>query len=381
MMENIIQLRRRLHQYPELSGNEIQSAQTVLDFFIPLKPDKIIKNLGGNGLAFVFGKNTGKTILLRCELDALPIQESGGRSWRSKYSNIGHQCGHDGHMAVLAAAGKVLSQERPAAGRVVLLYQPQEENGKGAEAVINDPKFQEIKPDFAFALHNLPGYPLGQVVVKPGIFSCASRGMEIRLEGKTAHAAQPGTGISPAAAMCRIINEFNNPQTGIAKPNETAFATVTGARLGGKAFGTAPGQAEIWAVIRSESDKTMLKLIHQAEQYVKQEASIHELKASIQYDDIFYSTGNDEQAVDIVIEAAGSENLHIPEKPFLWSEDFGRFAAISKGAYFGIGAGMKVPDLHNPDYDFPDDLIPIAAAIYRKIIQASLTQYRLFESG
>ena len=207
-MEAAIKFRREIHQFPELSGLEAETAKRVLQFFQPLNPDLTITNLGGHGLAFVFGQSVGPTVLLRCELDALPIKEENEFSYRSESPFISHKCGHDGHMAILSAVGMRLSKQRPTKGRVVLLFQPAEEVGSGSSAVISDPQFQTIKPDFAFALHNLPGFPFGQIVLRHGVFACASRGMSISLKGKTAHAAQPDTGISPAPAMCQVISEL-----------------------------------------------------------------------------------------------------------------------------------------------------------------------------
>ncbi|MBE9080318.1 amidohydrolase [Romeria aff. gracilis LEGE 07310] len=241
--DSAAQLRRRLHRQPELSGAEFQTAQQILHFFADLKPDETLTELGGTGVAFVFsGAEPGPTVLLRCELDALPIQEENTFAHRSTAAGCAHKCGHDGHMAILAAVGIQLAAQRPLRGRVVLLYQPAEETGQGAAAVIADEKFSQIRPDYVFALHNLPGQPLGQVVVRSGTFSCASRGVTITLLGKTAHAAQPETGISPAAAMCQLIDELSQLPTRLGFGDELAFATVVGARLGEKAFGTSPAK-------------------------------------------------------------------------------------------------------------------------------------------
>lgn len=333
-MDSILQLRRTLHQHPELSGCEEKTAQKIVDFFVPLAPDQIVEGLGGNGLAFVFsGRESGPTVMLRCELDALPIQESNPINYRSVTDGISHKCGHDGHMAILAAVGKALAAKRPRRGKVVLLYQPAEENGKGAAAVIRDPKFARIEPDFAFALHNLPGFPLGQLIVRAGAFNCASRGMSARLSGTTAHAAQPETGRSPATAMCRIIQNLSNLPPDIGQSNEIVHATIVGAKLGEKAFGTAPGTAEIWATLRSESDDAMASLVALAEHVVQQSAMKFGLSVDVEYEDVFRATVNSRRAVEVVKRVVDGESLHEPGNPFRWSEDFGRFAEISHGRF------------------------------------------------
>lgn len=369
----VASLRHQLHKHPELSGRERNTARTIVEFFSALKPDNTIEELGGHGLAFVFaGNQAGPTVLLRCDMDALPICELNTLEYRSDLDGVSHKCGHDGHMAILAAVGEALAKQRPSRGRVVLLYQPAEENGEGAAAVLADPKFTQIKPDFAFALHNLPGYPLGQIILRPGSFNCASRGMCIRLEGRTAHAAQPETGLSPARLMCQLVQQLPQLPPSLVPEAQLAFVTVVGARLGDKAFGTAPGKAEIWATLRSETNKDMRNIIQYAETLVRKGAAEQGLQVDIQYEDVFPATVNSEVASKLVIAAAGENPIVIPDKPFRWSEDFGRIAASCEGALFGIGAGQDTPDLHNPDYDFPDALLAPAKEIFMHILQHCL---------
>jgi len=371
-MDSIIQLRHKLHQNPELSGMEMETADRIIRFFEPLAPDRILKNLGGTGVAVVFsGTEPGPTVLLRAELDALPIRESNLMPYHSLNQGVAHKCGHDGHMAILAAVGHNLATVRPAKGRVVLLFQPAEENGAGAEAVVCDPRFVEVAPDFVFALHNLPGFPFGQVVIRNGSFSSASRGISIKLNGAPAHAAQPETGRSPAQALAEIIETLSSLPPGTTPAGEVAFITVVGAQLGEKAFGTAPGQAEIWATLRSETNATMEAVIAYTEKVVQNSATTFNLDYSIDYSDIFSATVNSAQANDIIRLSTEGPVVEI-ERPFRWSEDFGHFTAIAEGALFGIGAGVEIPELHNSDYDFPDELIPQATRIFQKVIERCL---------
>ncbi len=369
-MTGPIELRREIHRNPERSGLEAGTAKRLLRYFEPLRPDEIIHGLGGTGIAFIFSATeAGPTVLLRSELDALPIQEINEFEHRSLCDGTSHKCGHDGHMAILAAVGEKLSKKRPARGKVVLLYQPAEETGKGAAAVLADEKFVRIKPDFCFALHNLPGFPLGDIIVRNGTFSCASRGMAIRLTGKTAHAAQPETGVSPAKAMCQLITELSELPSAMDFGGELAFATVVGSRLGEQAFGTAPGEAEVWATLRSETDATMARIVSHAEDRTRQLATEHGLKSAITYQDIFAATINSERAVEVIRRAAGDGPLSVAEQPFRWSEDFGCFASVAQCAMFGLGAGKGPAELHNPDYDFPDELIQLGADIFLDILK------------
>ncbi len=368
------ELRRELHRHPELSGSESETAARICRFFEPLRPDEVIRGLGGHGVAVVFsGAEAGPTVMLRCELDALPIAEQSRAAHRSTLDGRSHACGHDGHMAILARVGESLSAVRPPTGRVVLLYQPAEENGGGAGAVIRDNRYPEIRPDLVFALHNLPGFPLGTIVVRSGTFCCASRGVVVSLEGTPSHAAQPEAGTSPARAMCRIMKLIDDLAARVRAGDEVAFATVVGARLGADdAFGTAPGDARVMATLRSETDDTLDRMVEHLEASVRRIAARHGLRHDLAYRDEFSATVNAPRAVAVVCRAAGRASLRVMEGPFRWSEDFGRLTALAEGALFGIGAGVETPALHNPAYDFPDELIPLGAAVFTRMIQDCL---------
>ncbi len=373
-MNAIVALRRDLHRHPELSGAETETAGRIIEFFRAQKPDRVIDGLGGHGVAVVFaGPEPGPTVHLRCELDALPIQETNRFAHRSTVEGVSHACGHDGHMAILAAVGAALSTRRPRRGRVVLLYQPAEENGAGAAAVLADRRFPEIEPDLSFALHNLPGYALGALLIREGTFCCASRGMRVRLRGATAHAAQPETGVSPRLALSALLVALGDLPASLGGKGERAFATVVGGRLGADdGFGISPGEAEIRATLRSETDGTMDRIVAHAEALVRRTAAAHGLEFEIEYADDFRATVNAARAVGIVRRAAGTAPVTVVEAPFRWSEDFGRFSATTDVALFGMGAGEATPGLHHEAYDFPDALIPPGADCYLGIVRECL---------
>lgn len=371
-MTAALQLRHSLHACPDLSGSEHATAARIRDFFAPLRPDAVFSGLGGSGVAFVFDSGVaGDTLMLRCELDALPVQESADLPWHSTRMGVSHKCGHDGHMAILAMVGERLARQRPAKGRVVLLYQPAEETGVGAQQVTADPQFSRIRPDLVFGLHNVPGFPAGQIIVREGTFSCASRGMRVRLTGKAAHAAQPETGSSPAAAVARILDASDNVAAALAA-DELVLATVVGVSMGGPNFGMAPAAAEVCVTLRAETDATMRRLVQHFESLVRHEAGRCGLQFDIDYQDVFDATVNSPAAVDIVRQASVGMSLAEIAEPFRWSEDFGRFTQLGAGAFFGLGAGETVPALHNDDYDFPDALLQQGAHVFLKIIDICL---------
>ncbi|TDE33925.1 amidohydrolase [Antarcticimicrobium sediminis] len=368
--------RRELHRHPEVSGEEAETAQRVQAVLQATGPDRIVTGLGGHGVAAVYeGSAPGPRVLLRCELDALPIEEHTKAAYRSTVPGKGHLCGHDGHMAMLAATARLLGRSRPARGSVVLMFQPAEEDGSGAAKVIGDPGFAALQPDFAFAIHNMPGMPLGRVALTPGPSACASRGMRLRLIGKTAHASQPETGLSPMPVLSKLMPALTAlGQGGPLDDPGFALATVTHARLGAPAFGIAPGEAELFVTLRSLTDGRMEQLVSEAEALVQEAAAAAGLEADITYEDVFVTTTSDADAVAIASRAL--DHLGIPHGrdplPMRPSEDFGRFGAGAELAFLLLGAGEGRPALHNPDYDFPDELIPTGAAIFTAIVDEIL---------
>jgi amidohydrolase len=367
---DLVAWRRRLHQRPELSGEEAETARETEAFLSPTGPDRVVSGLGGHGLAVIYeGAEPGPTVLFRAELDALPIEELGTSAHISQIPGKAHLCGHDGHTVTLAALGRGLGRQRPKRGRVVLMFQPAEETGAGAAAVIADPRYaSEIAPDYAFSLHNWPGIPLGHVSVAPGPVNCASRGMKVVLDGKTAHASMPETGVSPMQAVARLMPALSALSGGNVQSPDFSLVTVTHASMGAAAFGVAPARAEIWATLRTQIDQRMDALRETAEALVRREAEASGLVFDISYHDVFRHCENDAEAVAHLTAAMRAENVSYDDSglPMRPSEDFGLFGDAAKSAMFFLGSGKDYPALHNPDYDFPDDLIPIGARVFMR---------------
>jgi amidohydrolase len=384
-MENLNQsdpslmlLRKELHTNPELSGKEFETAKRILAFLKKNSPDEIITEVGITGIIAIYkGHKPGKTVLFRCELDALPIEEINTFEHKSVTKGISHKCGHDGHMAILCGLASQLSKNRPETGNVILLFQPAEEDGTGAQKVFTDSKFPSLKPDFVFALHNLPGFPKNQIVVKNGTFTCAVNSIIIQLNGKTAHAGEPEKGINPALAIAAITTQFNTSiQTDISKENYCLITPIY-IKMGKKAYGVSAGAGEIHFTVRSNSNLQMRKIKTVLENNAQAIANEYQLECNIDWTQSFEANENNETAVDYIKKAAEINHFDLLEKeyPFSWGEDFGLFTQQYPGAMFGLGSGENTPALHNPDYDFPDEIINTGVSVFYQISKQITNAY------
>ncbi len=363
-------LRRDLHRRPEVSGEEVQTAAAIKLALTRMKPSRVITDLGGHGIAAIFDSGVeGPTVLFRAELDALPIHEVSDNAWRSQIDGKGHLCGHDGHMTMLLGLGRLLSRSPIATGRVVLMFQPAEEDGSGARAVVADPAFAQIAPDYAFAIHNEPGRPFGHVSTRVGLINCASQGLAIHLSGKTAHAAEPEAGTSPAPAIASLIPALSELGKGGALDNDFKLVTVTHVNIGEPTFGVAPADGVIYATLRASDDGNMAGMVQAARSLAQTAANDHDLSVRFDDRDIFAASVNDAEATQIARAAMDAIGVTHGEDdlPMRASEDFGVFGWNAKAAMLCLGPGVDHAALHNPDYDFPDDLIPVGVSIFDRI--------------
>lgn len=365
-------LRRYLHQYPEVSWDESKTADYIINYYEKnYHPDEVIR-LAKHGIAFVFnGHKPGKTVLIRTELDALPIHEINDFEHKSKVDGVSHKCGHDGHMTMVTGIAKHLSKNKPQQGRVVLLYQPAEETGDGARAVCEDANFNKIKPDIAFSLHNVPGCEMHQIRCKVGSFTPAVKSMIITLQGKTAHAAKPETGINPALAVASIIQA--NDRANKTSP-DGSVSTLVHTIIGEKAYGISAGYGEVHITMRARDNEKLQLLWDEISNEAKKTAQNNDLEISFNSTEEFMANMNDEEATAMIRNAANEFGFDYVEMdvPNPWGEDFGYMTSHNKGAMFGLGAGVSNPDLHNPDYDFPDEIIETGKSMFISLIDQAL---------
>ncbi len=369
-LDTLTEIRRDLHANPELSGFEKNTQQKIKSFLKANTSAEVIE-VGGTGvLARFIGKEPGETAMLRADIDALPIQEINTFEYRSNSTGVSHKCGHDGHTTIMLGVAEQLTKNPPRKGEAWLLFQPAEENGKGAQGVLADDQFNMDKVDWVFATHNLPGFERHQIVLKEGPFTGNVSTAIIKLFGKTAHAAEPEKGHNPAGTIARILSWGEEHTLNQPTSNDFFLVTPVYVTMGELAYGISAGYGEVHLTIRSWRTDLFEEKCKQLVDHVNEICAKAHITPEISWAEEFYANINHPEAVAFVSKAADTHSLHKQqvEQPFKWGEDFGLFTQKTKGAMFGIGAGTDMPALHNPDYDFPDEITETGIKLFTGIL-------------
>lgn len=353
--DELIALRRHLHTRPELSGRELETARLVTDHLRACGAREVLTGLGGHGVAGVFGlaDPAFPSIMLRCELDALPLPEAPDCAWPSQVPDCAHKCGHDGHMAILLGVARRLQDAPPVRGRIILLFQPAEETATGAAALLADTHFCALDPDWIFALHNLPGYPAWQVLSRPGVF---------------------------AAGGCRLRIHFPGPQPeAILEQLLPQLVNLNSDRAGRPALVIVNNEdndaGSLWVSLRATEDRWLHELQAEVRALAADLARDRECESVVEVAEQWPVTRNDSRAVALIEKAAAELDLETAspgESPFQWAEDFGRLTAWRPGAMLGLGAGENHPALHARDYEFPDDLILPGVTLLHRLCRIAM---------
>jgi amidohydrolase len=359
-----------------LSGHERETAARLVEKVRALQPDALLTGVGGHGVIATFDSGVpGPALLFRADLDALPIQEVNTFEHRSQVDEVAHKCGHDGHSTILLGFAARLAEQRPAKGKVYLLWQPAEETGDGALAMLADPRFSEIKPDIGFAMHNMTGYPLNSVIVKDGIITAAVRGLTLTFGGATAHASMPEHGHSPALAIAELVREVETWNRNDAADPDFQLIVPIYMQVGTReAFGVAPGAGVLQLTVRSWNDARIdalqARILERANALARRDG-LTLTSSTAQH---FRENDNDADANALVIGAADACGLPliVRDAPLKGGEDFGLFSTRFPCSMFMLGSGEDAPPLHNNDYDFPDAMIAPGITMFDAIARAAL---------
>ena len=382
----IAKLRRDIHAHPELCFKEQRTsdliAKTLTGWDIPVH-----RGLGTTGVVGILKRGASKRAVgLRADIDALPITERNTFAHASTHAGKMHACGHDGHTAMLLAAAKHLSRHGEFDGTVYLVFQPAEEGGGGAREMIKDGLFEKFPMEAIFGAHNWPGMAVGQIGVRSGPIFASSNEFKITVRGKGAHAALPHSGIDPVPIACQMVQAFQTIVARNIKPVDTAVVSVTMIHAG-EATNVIPESCELQGTVRTFTTEA-LDLIERrmgeiAEHTCAAFGATCDFEFVRNYPPVVNHVAETEFVRSTVADVIGAGNV-LECEPTMTAEDFSYFLQAKPGCYFLIGNGdgahrtlghgMGPCTLHNPSYDFNDDLIPLGATMWVRLAEVWLAQ-------
>lgn len=368
--------RRHLHANPELLYDVHETALFVEERLRAFGVDEIVTGIGRTGVVGIIrGNRPGeRTIGLRADMDALPVQETTGKPWASKIDGKMHACGHDGHTAMLLGAAKYLSETRNFAGSVAVVFQPAEEGGAGALAMVEDGLMERFGIDEIYGLHNMPGIPAGHFATRAGGIMAAPDKMAIIIRGRGGHAAQPDRTIDPITIGAQLVSALQLIASRNADPLRSIVVSITRFDAG-STHNVIPDEALLMGTVRT-LDETVRDLAEQRiRQIVEGTVSAHGAEAEIRYERACPVTVNHAaetmHAIAAATDVAGSGNVDGNVYPSMAGEDFSYMLQRRPGAFVFIGNGPSA-GLHNPAYDFNDEIIASGISYWVRLAETRL---------
>ena len=374
-----IALRREIHAHPELAFQEHRTAALVARKLTDWGYE-VATGLGGTGVVGTLRRGRGSRRLgIRADMDALPIAEATGHAWSSQTPGVMHACGHDGHTATLLAAARHLAEHGDFDGTLHLIFQPAEEGAAGAVRMMDDGLFERFPCDTLFALHNMPGSPTGHFTFRAGATMASSDNVTITLQGIGGHGAMPHTTADPLVAASSIVMALQTVVSRNVDPLQTAVVTV-GALQAGQANNVIPDQATLKLSVRALDPEVRSLLKQRIHELVTQQAASYRVRAAIDWQDGYAVLINDSACTTLAVELAtrlfGAERVTPHGAPITASEDFAFMLQRVPGCYFFVGNGAAgTPGacmVHNPGYDFNDDIIADGAAFWSALVHEVL---------
>ena len=367
--------RRHLHAHPEIEFDCHQTAAFVAARLREFGVDEIHEGIATTGLvAIIEGKGQGGTIGLRADMDALPMAETTGLPHASTNAGAMHACGHDGHTTMLLGAAKYLCETRNFAGRVALIFQPAEEGGGGAGVMVKEGIMDRFAIDEVYALHNLPDLPVGHFETTPGPIMAAVDEFHIDINGKGGHAAFPQDCTDPVVAAIAIAQAF---QTILSRNHDTrqeAVISVTQIHTG-STDNVIPDTAYLNGTVRTFEPKVQAMIRRRMQEIVAGQAAAFGVEAELRYEMHYPATINDADkvrfAAQVAEEVSGAEAVDAARDKEMGAEDFSYMLEARPGAYLFIGQGESA-GLHHPKYDFNDDVSPVGASFFARLVERAL---------
>jgi len=375
--DEITAWRRDFHENPEILYETVRTAEKVAELLKGFGVDEVVTGIGQTGVVGVIkGKNggAGKTIGMRADMDALPINEITGKEYASKTPGKMHACGHDGHTSMLLGAAKYLAETRNFDGTVVVIFQPAEEGGAGAKAMIDDGLMTRWNIDEVYGMHNYPGMPVGEFAIRKGALMAATDEFHVKITGRGGHAAKPHETIDPIVAGSQIVTALQTIASRNADPLKSVVVSVTVFEAG-NAFNVIPQEATLRGTVRT-LDPGVRELAD--ERFKAIVTSIAEgMGATAEIDYILgypVVVNHDEEtdfAAQIAEEVAGQGKVNRDLPPMMGGEDFAYMLEERPGAFIFAGNGDSA-GLHHPMYDFDDNAIPYGCSYWVRLAETAL---------
>ena len=379
---DLIEIRRQLHQNPELAFEEHFTSELVARELERYGVDEIHRNVGRTGVVAVIrgrSDHSGKRIGLRADMDALPMDEENDFEHRSRRPGLMHGCGHDGHTTMLLGAARHLATTRNFDGVAHLIFQPGEEGFAGAQAMIDDGLFERFPCDSVYAMHNWPGLPPGTIAVRPGPMMAAADRVTITVEGRGGHGAHAYLAIDPVVVAAHIITAAQTIVSRNVKAVDSAVVSLCSIQAGNPgAMSVIPREAKIVGTVRTFKRETQELVIERLTSLCESVAHGFGAKACVHYERGYPATVNSRTEAlfsqQVAQELVGEDNVVTDLEPSMGAEDFSYMLHHRPGAYMRIGQGAGAGNcfLHNPGYDFNDGILPLGAAMFVGLIERGM---------
>jgi amidohydrolase len=368
--------RRDFHAHPELRYDVHRTAGSVAEKLKSFGCDEVVPGIGRTGVVGVIrGRKAGsKVVGLRADMDALPLEEETGLPYKSTVPGKMHACGHDGHTAMLLGAAKYLAETRNFAGTAVVIFQPAEEGGAGALAMVKDGLISRFGIQEVYGMHNYPGLPVGQFAIRPGAIMAAADHLAIEIEGKGGHAARPHLSIDTILVGAQMINQLQSIVARNVDPLESAVISICMFQSG-HTDNVIPQHAVLRGTARSLTPDVRELLHKRIGEVIEGTARMYGASAKVTYTNGYPVVVNHERqtafAADVAREIAGKDNVDIDVPPVMGAEDFAFMLQERPGAFIFVGNGDSA-GLHHPAYDFNDETIPVGTSYWVRLAETAL---------
>ena len=373
----ITEWRRDFHAHPELLYDVHRTASSVADKLKAFGCDEVVTGIGRTGVVGVIRGQKGKsdkTIGLRADMDALPIEEATDLPYKSTVPGKMHACGHDGHTAMLLGAARYLAETRNFAGTAVIIFQPAEEGGAGGKAMVQDGLMERFGINEIYGMHNYPGMPVGEFGLRPGAIMAAADYVQIDIEGKGAHAARPHLGIDTVLVGAQIINALQSIVSRNVDPLEAAVVSICMFHAG-STDNVIPQTAQLRGTARSLIPSVQELLEKRVPEIAETTAKLYGAKATVKYRRGYPVLKNHavqaDFAASVAAQIAGADKVDTSLAPVMGAEDFSFMLNSRPGAFIFVGNGDSA-SLHHPAYNFNDEVIPIGTSYWAKLVETAL---------